>query len=398
MKRLRIAMMGAGVGRGQSWLSTLRKLSELSDLYELCALCEAVPARAQENADRWRVKGYTGFLAMLDAEKPDVVLNGAPSDINSTVLGLCAKRGVHVITEIPIAPMLGIADWMIATAKEHGIKLEVTEQVWLWAREQLKRKIIAAGVIGRVTHARLWYTNKADYHGLNGMRMLVGSEARRVLGYCGRAAVPPFVGYEGDLVTEDQWDAGIIEFDSGVVCLFEDPPRGQLAARWDLQGSEGQLEGNGLYLGTREGGSQHFPMTHEYSTVNGKKVLDHVRVDTDPSVVFENPYKAYEAEDDDEVARMQLLAGFHRAVTEDTEPAYGPANARKDLELLFAMRESARLGNTWVNLPLAGKTPLERQMDQEWLRLYGYPPEDVEALAGVRVRRGGVRWHVAGWD
>ncbi|MGI6208676.1 MAG: Gfo/Idh/MocA family protein [Anaerolineae bacterium] len=398
MSRLKIAVVGAGIGRAQIWMSTLRKLTERSDLYEFTALCEAIPERARENAERWQVEGYTHLPAMLDEARPDVVLNCAPSDSNSMVLGLCAPRGVHLITEIPIAPTLGIGDWMIATAKEHRVKLEITEQVYLWAREQLKRKILDSGIIGEVTHARLWYVNKADYHGLNGVRTLIGSEAKRVLGYTGRAPVPHFVGYEGDLVTEDAWDAAIIEDANGVVCLFEDPPRGRLTARWDIEGSDGQIVGSDLYIGPLEGQAQHYPFRHEYTEVDGTRILDHVRVDTSPPIVFENPYKAYPAADDDEVARMQLLVGFHRAITEDVEPEYGPLNARKDLELLFALRESARLGNMWIELPLREPTELEKRLEEEFLSLYGHSPYDAEALASVRIPRGGVRWRVAGWD
>ncbi len=127
-------------------------------------------------------------------------------------------------------------------------------------------------------------------------------------------------------------------------------------------------------------------------------VLDHVRVDTDPAVVFENPFKDFGAEDDDEVARMALLAGFHRAVTEGTAPAYGPVNARKDLEILFALRESARRGNTWIDLPLREATALENEIEADFLRLYGHRPEEAEALSHVPVPRAGVRWRVAGWD
>ena len=167
-------MVGAGIGRGQSWLGTLTKLTERSELYAACAFSEALPERARENEARWRIPGYTDMREMLDKGRPDVVLNGAPSDSNSMVLGLCAPRGVHVLTEIPIAPTLRIADWMIATAERYGVRLEVTEQVFLWPREQLKRRIRDAGLIGDIVHARLWYANKADYHGLNGARMLIG--------------------------------------------------------------------------------------------------------------------------------------------------------------------------------------------------------------------------------
>lgn len=397
MKTLRIAILGAGTGRGQSWISTLKKLSELSDLYEFCALCEVIEERAKENAERWQVPGYTAIQPMLEAEQPDVFLNAIGPDSNVMAAGMAAKYGAHLITEIPIAPTLSMADVMIDIMAQAGLKLEVTEQVFLWAGEQLKRKIIDSGVIGDITHTRLWYTNRADYHGLNAVRMLVRSPVRRVLGHTGKARVPSFVSYEGDLITEDVWDAATIEFENGVVCLFESPPRGRMAARWDIEGTKGQLVGNDLYVGSTSEFT-HYPFVQEYTTVDGEKVLDHFRVDTAPPVVFENPYKDYHAADNDEVARMQLLAGLHRAITEDAEPEYGAPNARADMEILFAMRESARRNNTWVELPLMEPTALEEEIEAGFRSLYGHGPDEPEALAQVPYVRGGVRYRVAGWD
>lgn len=397
MQTLRIAVVGAGIGRAQSWQSTLRKLSATSGLYDYCALCEVIAERARENAERWGVKAYTNLRTMFEEEKPDVILNLISSDANPMAVALAAEHGVHALTEIPIAPTLRIADYMVETCQRNRVKFEVTEQVFLWAREQLKRQIIDSGVIGEVTHARLWYTNKADYHGLNAVRMLIPGEAKRVLGYSGKAPVPSFVGYEGELVEEDSWDAAMIEFDSGVLCLFEDPPRGRMDARWDIEGSLGQLVGNDLYVGSPQE-YKHYPFVYEYATVDGAEVLDHLRVDTEPAVVFENPFKRYGAADDDEVARMELLVGFHRAITRDVAPAYGPANARRDLEILFALRESARRNNIWMDLPLTEPTELEKAIEADFVRLYGCRPEEAEALSHVPVPRAGVRWRTAGWD
>jgi len=189
MKPLRIAMVGAGSGRGQNWMATLTKLSE-AGFYDFCALCEIVPEKAKESAKRWNVKAYTNLLDLLDNEPLDVLLNGAPPDANVMVVSVAAKRKVHALTEIPMAPTLSLARFMMETAKENGVKLEVCEQVWLWAKEQLKRKIIDAGLIGEITHARLYYTNKADYHGINAIRMLIRSPVKRVLGYTQVVKIP----------------------------------------------------------------------------------------------------------------------------------------------------------------------------------------------------------------
>ena len=397
MKRLRIAIVGAGTGRGQYWISTLKKLSDLSDLYDLCALVEVKEERAKENAAKWGVKCYPKLTDLLEKDRPDVLLCAVAPDGNPMVAGLAATHGVNVLVEIPIAPSLPIADFMIRVTRQNRVKLEVTEQVFLWAREQLKKKIIDAGLIGKITHCRLCYTHKAEYHGLNAVRMLLGSEARRVLGYTGKVPVPGFTSYEGDWITEEVWEAAFIEFHNGVVCLFEGPPRGRTSPRWDLEGTLGQIAGNELFIGSQYKFEQ-FPFKEEYTTVDGVKVLEHMRVDTKPPVIFENPFKKYRAADNDEVARMQLLVGFHKAVTENTEPAYGPANARRDLEILFASRESARRGNVWMNLPLMEVTDLEKRILDEFRRMYGHDPEDSEGLAGVPFPRGGARYKVAGWD
>jgi len=284
------------------------------------------------------------------------------------------------------------------TADEHGVKLEVCEQVWLWAKEQLKRKIIAAGLIGEMAHARAYYTNKADYHGINAARVLIGSPARRVLGYTQEVAVAPFEERMGGAIRrQDRWDHAVIEFEGGLTCLFSSPPRARLSARWDVEGSLGQLFGDELCIGSLSE-FRRYPFVQENTTVNGKQVLDHIRVDTDPPVVFENPYRAYGAEDGDELARMQLLLGMHRAITEGGEPEYGAENACRDLEILLAMRESARRGNTWVNLPLTEETELEQRIEAEFRRLYGHDPRASEALAGVNFPAGGARYTVANWD
>ena len=397
MGRLKIAIVGAGTGRGQSWMQTMSKLSEPEDLYDFCGLCEVVPEKAKASSETWHVPAYATLLELFDAEGPDVILSAAPPDCNMMSVPVAAARGVHVITEIPIAPTCAMADHLIQTCREAGVKYEVTEQVYLWAQEQLKRKIIAEGLIGQVQHARLYYTNKADYHGINGARMLIPGKPVRVLGAHGAVRVPEFRHFTGAMRNTDTWDSAVIGFDSGVSLLFESPPRARMTRRWDIEGDKGQIAGEALYLGGQDK-SKEYPIRTEYAQVGKEKVLDHLRVDTDPPVVFENPHRRHRAADADEVARMDLLLGMHRAITRDAAPLYGPENAKCDIEILYAMRESARLGTGWVNLPLAGPTELERRTEAAFVQTYGRDWRDGEGLVGVGFRQGGVRYDVGNWD
>lgn len=399
MGALKIAMNGAGSGRGQSWMSTLKKLSE-AGIFDFCAISDINMDKAKESAQRWGVRAYPDLIKLLDSEDIDVVLNGAPSDANVAVCCFCSERGVSVLTEIPIAPTLSLARFMIETAKNNNTKLEICEQVWLWAKEQLKRKIIDAGLIGEVTHARLYYTNKADYHGINAVRMLIRSEAKRVLGYTQKIKIPPIKERHimmGDMRYEDRWDIALIEFANGVTCVFSSPARARMTARWDIEGSLGQIVGDDLFIGSQQS-YKHYQFIEEYTMVQGERVLDHIRVETDPPVIFENPYKEWRASDGDEVARMELLYDMYKAVTSGCEVAYGADNACKDIEILLAMRDSALNGNIWVELPLAKETQTERQIEEEFVRVYGRDPKDFNSLVNTNFLVGGVRYTVANWD
>lgn len=396
MARLKIGMVGAGSGRGQSWMQSLSKLTRRSDLFEFCGFCEVNHEKRAVAQRRWQVPGYPTLLEMLDQAQPDAVLGAAPPDSNPMTLGICAARGVHVMTEIPIAPTTGIARWMVETARESGIVLEVAEQVWLWATEQLKRSIIDEGYIGEPQHARLWYTNKADYHGINAIRMLVPGDVERVLGATGEVQVPSFEHFTGRTLTQDRWDLGVLAFDSGVSCIFESPPRARMPRRWDVEGSLGQIFGDTLYIGPSDDFLQ-FDLITEDTEVDGEPILDRVYVDTDPRVLFENPYREWLADSGDEVARMALLEGFHKAiVNEGAEPRYGSANAISDIEVLFGIRESARRGCE-VRLPLKEPTPLELEIEDAYRAQYG-DWTDPRSLVDTPFGQGGVRFEVGNWD
>jgi len=386
---LRLAIAGGGRGRGQIWPATV---SKLADLYELCALCEPVPERAAENEQRWRVPVYADLETMLVEQAPDVVLVAVPTDAYHAVGTLAARHGAHIISEIPLAPTRPIANLLIEAAAQAGVKVEVAENVYRWASERLKQKIIQEGLIGPVTHMRLWYTCGC-YHGFNAVRVLADAEATRVLGYAGTIQAPYYLDYLGQTIPDRAWESAVVEFDNGCVCLYEMPPAGPRGNVWEVEGTQGALVGNELWLDDGSGRAP-YAFNWEYAETEGGRVLEHVRVDTDPPVVWENPFRQYGVADNDEVARVDILAGFHHAVTEGLPAEYPPERAWPDQEMWIALRESALRGNTWVDLPLKGVTSFEEMMQAEYLALYGRPWDDVEGLTRVAFPRGGVRWTV----
>jgi predicted dehydrogenase len=385
MSALRIAVVGTG-GRAQTHLSTIKKLH---DLYALCAVCDADATRAEENAAKWEAPGYADVRSLLDVERPDVVFIVVPPDAHHVIATLSAERGAHVITETPITTTLGMADAMIDACIRHGVKLEVSENVWRWPHERLKRMIVDAGLIGEVTHARLWYSS-GSYHGFNAVRTLVRSEATRVSGYGGTVAVPAYTDAAGKHVGGQDWESGVVEFESGVTCLYEFPPRGHRNSLWEIEGTAGQLVGREVYVYDGANRVSH-AIEDVVGEVDGRPTLDAVRLETHPEIEWGNPFRRYGLRDMDDISRAQILGGMHDAVTTGRDPEYGARNGRRDQELCIAVRESAMRDGSWVDVPLTGALLHEDRQHEEFRAQYGHDPSDVEALANVMFPRTGVR-------
>lgn len=403
MSTLRIAVLGAGAGPGSRARQFLSTIVRLTDHYELAAVCDRNPDVLQEVGVQYGVEArYGDVRALLEAEKPDVVLSLTPKDSHIVMALTAARHGAHVITEIPVALTRRYAGAVAQACREHGVLWEVAEQVWLWPQERLKRRIIASGLLGGVTHARLWYLT-GQYHGFSAIRALLGGEAVRVLGYCGEVETEPYAAYGGEPESTVQWETAIIEFDGDVVCLFEKPPRifpsaaHNFPVGWQVEGVRGHLDRNRLTLyGKNE--SRVYEISEQYVEMDGERVLEAVRVETDPPVVWENPFAPYRIGSLDDVAQASILTSFHKAVTGGGRPQYGYENGLRDYELSLAVRESARLGNAWVTLPLGGPTELEQQIEAEFVRRYGHDPiEAPEALLDAPFERSATLWPFAHW-
>ncbi len=384
MPALKIAVVGAGA-RAQSHLATIR---QLHDLYTLVGIADADEQRRQSVAAEYGVPGVATVDALLDTTRPDVLFIIVPPDGHHVMAEQAARRGVHVISEVPIATTMGMADAMIATARRHGVKLEIAENVWRWPAERLKRQIVEAGLIGPVTQVHLWYTS-GSYHGLSAVRNVVKAAPTRVLGVAHDVTGPERPDLMGQPNRVHPWELGVIEFADGVTCVYQQPIHRARGNYWEIVGTDGYIAGNELVI--ERGERRRYPIETVMEEQGGKQVLVAVRVPTDPPLVWENPYRRYGLAVADEVARADVLAGMHAAITQGTEPPYGAQQARTDQELLLALRESARLGSTWITLPLREPTGLERTIHDTYRAKYGRDPlEEAAALAATAYPRQGV--------
>lgn len=401
--KLRIAVLGVGADPGSRARHFLATIARLTVHYELAAICDRSPDVLAEVGARYGVPGqYADVRTLFAHEQPDVVLSLTPKDSHIVMALTAARHGCHIITEIPVALTRRHAAAIAETCRENGVLWEVAEQVWLWPRERLKRQIIDAGLLGEVTHARLWYQT-GQYHGFSGIRALIGAPAVRVLGYCGEVPTEPYTAYGGEPENSLKWDSGVIEFANGVACLYEKPPRVFPSSHitfptgWEIEGTKGNLSRD-LLVQYLDNQSLTLPIQEHYTEQDGDRVLDSLAVATDPPVVWRNPYARYGIGTQDDASKADILTSFHTAITAGGKPQYGVAEGVRDYELCLAVRESADRGNSWVELPITGPTALEEQIEAEFLRRYGHDPiEETDALLDATFTRSATLWPFAHW-
>ena len=348
---LTAAIIGAG-NRGATHLATV---STLRQHFRLVGVCDAREERRQWAAETYGVPTFAHPVALLDAVRPQVVGVVVPPDAHHLVTAVAAARGAHIITETPIATTLAMADHMLASAERHNVLLEVSENVWRWPHERLKRLVVEQGLLGQVTQVHLWYTS-GSYHGMAAMRRFITSRPVGVWGTSAPVAVQPFVEVDGQTRTQRTWELGVIEFAGGERAIYQWPIGTTRGNEWEVAGTQGAIVGNEVVLweDSRRRRGRRLPIeTVLGTTADGSETITHAELATEPPLTWENPYRQYALPSVDDVARADTWLGLHRSIVEGRPAVYG-ASARTDLELLIAIRESSRQGNRRLDLPLRG--------------------------------------------
>lgn len=358
MTVLKVGIIGAG-GRAQAHLSTLLKLS---DRYRITAICDVNAARAKEAAEKTQAKPYLDSEEMISKEEIDACLIAVQAEGHHILAKMLAERGVHILTETPIAITLACADQMIEAAKGNGVFLEVSENVPRWPQERLKQKIVASNIFGNIKRFYLSYLS-GSYHGIAAIRSIIKSEVKSVRG---KFPSPESISEEGII----EWAE--ISFFNEVRGIYEfNLNRGNY---WEIIGENGALKGSKLHLFNKG----EFDIKLMSTNVEGNNVIIGAKVDTSPEICFQNISKKYLLTSYDEVAVADAWISLHEAIVSDKPLSYGAENARKDIEVLTAIRESALHEGVEINLPIKGVTEYEKLIHSEFTKIYGMDPLEMK--------------------
>src|SRR6266498_3048952 len=320
---------------------------------------------------------YTSLDKLTRETAPHIGIVSVSYSANGAVGLMAVEAGLNVLLETPIAHKLSEADAIIAAARQRSLKIEVAEQFHRRPLEQIKLKLIASGLFGRV-HTSFNDFAGHGYHGVSVLRSYLGFDAKplQVSGTVRQYDLAPHWARLSDTrgVRTETQEHGIIEFESGQVGIFhwadvayDSALRWWRSSRFLAEKGMGITVGVGLDVDERlslisPGGEapQFITFERRWERIDGGALVAMVAHTGDPDlpiVQWDNPFRpavqGHGAQwHDDEIGVAGCLLSLVEAVRDGTVPTYGPYQGRLDQELILALRMSAQAGGQPIKLPL----------------------------------------------
>ena len=157
-RTLRVGIIGLGIGRSHI------EGYQTHPAARVVAVADLDAARVEEQADKYGIAGrYTDALAMLKAEKLDIVSVCTPNKFHRqyTIAGL--EAGAHVLCEKPMAMSSAEAEEMLAAAKKAGKRIMINFSYRFTPQSQALRAQVDSGILGEV------YSGRTVWHRRRGM-------------------------------------------------------------------------------------------------------------------------------------------------------------------------------------------------------------------------------------
>lgn len=162
MEPLKLGLVGLGVmGTGH-----LEKESGLEEV-RFVGVADVRSEVVERVSKQYDLPGYPSAEALIDSGRCEAVLIATPHPFHRPVAEYAAAKGLHVLTEKPIAVTVAEADRMIAACKRAGVLLGVMFQQRTMPIHRKAKELLADGAIGRVYRTSLvanaWYRTQTYY-------------------------------------------------------------------------------------------------------------------------------------------------------------------------------------------------------------------------------------------
>jgi predicted dehydrogenase len=176
--KVRFGVIGTG-GMGSGHVEMIPQIPETT----LMAVCDVDPKAREAAAAKSGVPAFATHEELLESGLVDAVVIATPHYFHPPIALAAFRKGIHVLSEKPLAVTVAAADSMIAGAKESGCKFGVMYQMRSEPPNVAARKIVESGVLGEIYRTNLvmgWYRSQA-YYNSGGWRATWAGEGGGVL-------------------------------------------------------------------------------------------------------------------------------------------------------------------------------------------------------------------------
>ena len=163
MKKLRLIQCGVG-SFGKVWINETTKSPD----FDLVAIVDASPQNLEEGgaiAGLPPEKRFAGLEEALNAVEADAVLTVTPPPVHAAHSRLAFARGLHLMTEKPIADTMENAREMVRLAREAGRQLVISQQYRYRPSIQKLKQLVSTKALGELGHGHLDFYIAADFTG-----------------------------------------------------------------------------------------------------------------------------------------------------------------------------------------------------------------------------------------
>jgi predicted dehydrogenase len=171
MEKVRIGLIGLGL-MGIPHARILKKVDEC----DLVAAAE-VDEKQKKVAEELGIKFYQNYEEMIAKESLQGVILALPNHLHAPIGIACAKKGLHLFVEKPIAQSVSEAERLVEAAKENKVQILVGHQRRFSSLVEKAREIVTGGELGRLVGVTItWALLKpgAYYEGPMSWRKEIG--------------------------------------------------------------------------------------------------------------------------------------------------------------------------------------------------------------------------------
>lgn len=161
MDKVRLGIIGVG-GMGSAHAKMMAEVEEV----QLRAVADIDPDVAKQVGKQYGVPFFTDYRQCIDSGLVDAVIIATPHLKHPETAEYAFSKGLHVLTEKPMAINPVEADRMIESAKRAGKVFAVMFQMRTERPYRIARKAIQDGVIGELMRTEMvaaYYRNQAYY-------------------------------------------------------------------------------------------------------------------------------------------------------------------------------------------------------------------------------------------